>query len=31
MSDIRDMLGRWQLNVNQVQERVYRAPTPRER
>ena len=25
------MLGRWQLDVKQVRDQVYRAPTPRER
>ncbi len=31
MIDMHAMLGRWQLDVNQVREHVYRAPTPRER
>ena len=31
MSDILVMFERWQLDVNQVRDRVYRAPTPRER
>ena len=31
MNDVLVMLGRWQLDVNQVRDRVYRAPTPRER
>jgi len=31
MNDIRAMLERWQLGVNQVREQVYRAATPRER
>jgi hypothetical protein len=31
MNDTLVMLGRWQLDVNQVRERVYRAPTARER
>jgi len=31
MNDVVVMLGHWQLDVNQVRERVYRAPTPRER
>lgn len=31
MSNVLTMLGRWQLDVNAVRERVYRAATPRER
>jgi hypothetical protein len=31
MNDMLEMLGRWQLDVKQVRERVYRAATPRER
>ena len=31
MNDVLTMLGRWQLDVKAVRERVYRAPTPRER
>ena len=31
MDDVLVMLGRWQLDVNGVRDRVYRAPTPRER
>jgi len=31
MNDMLVRLGRWQLDVNQVRERVYQAPTPRER
>ena len=31
MSDVLDLFGRWQLDVRQVRERMYRAPTPRER
>jgi transposase len=31
MNDVRTMLGRWQLDVSAVRERMYRAPTPRER
>jgi transposase len=31
MKVMMDMLGRWQLEVKQVRERVYRAATPRER
>src|SRR5687767_13287661 len=31
MNDMLVTLGRWQLDVKQVRERVYRAPTPRER
>ena len=31
MNEMLDMLGRWQLDVKQVRERVYRAATPRER
>ena len=31
MNDVLVMLGHWQLDVKQVRERVYRAPTPRER
>jgi len=31
MNDVLMMLGHWQLDINQVREHVYRAPTPRER
>lgn len=31
MNDLLVMLERWQLGISQVRERVYRAPTPRER
>ncbi len=31
MRDIVQLLERWQLNVGDVRERMYRAPTPRER
>jgi hypothetical protein len=31
VSDIQVGLARWGLDVRQVRERVYRAPTPRER
>ena len=31
MNEIMVALERWQLDVNQVREQVYRAPTPRER
>lgn len=31
MNDMYGVLGRWQLDVKEVRERVYRAPTPRER
>ena len=31
MNDMNVVLGHWQLDVKQVRERVYRAPTPRER
>jgi transposase len=31
MNDILAMLEQWQLDMNQVREQVYRAPTPRER
>ena len=31
MSDVLDLFGRWQLDNRQVRERMYRAPTPRER
>ena len=31
MSEVLTLLGRWQLDVKAVRERVYRAPTPRER
>lgn len=31
MKDMLAMLERWKLDVNTVRERVYRAPTPRER
>ncbi len=31
MKDVLTMLGQWQLDVGAVRERMYRAPTPRER
>ena len=31
MRDIVQLLERWQLNVGDLLERMYRAPTPRER
>ena len=31
MNDMQVLLERWQLDVKQVRERVYHAPTPRER
>jgi transposase len=31
MNEMLDTLGRWQLDVKQVREWVYRAATPRER
>jgi transposase len=31
MSDLLDVLAGWDLDVRQVRERMYRAPTPRER
>jgi Homeodomain-like domain len=31
MNDMLMVLGRWQMDVKQVRERMYRAPTPRER
>jgi transposase len=31
MSDVLAILEQWQLDVKAVRERVYRAPTPRER
>ena len=31
MRDIEQLLERWQLDVGDVRERMYRAPTPRER
>ena len=31
MNDMLMALGRWQMNVQQVREQLYRAPTPRER
>ena len=31
MRDIEQLLEQWQLNVGDVRERMYRAPTPRER
>jgi len=31
MKDILTMLGEWQLDMHAVRERMYRAPTPRER
>ena len=31
MKDIAAMLDRWDVQLRQVRERMYRAPTPRER
>ena len=31
MNDIAAMLDRWDVELRQVRERMYRAPTPRER
>ena len=31
MKDLEQLLERWQLDVGDVRERMYRAPTPRER
>jgi transposase len=31
MSNFEEALTRWQLDTGQVRERMYRAPTPRER
>ena len=31
MTDILDALGHWGLEMHQVRERMYQAPTPRER
>jgi hypothetical protein len=31
MKDVLTMLGQWHLDVGAVRERMYRAPTPRER
>ena len=31
MNDVQALLSRWQLDVREVRERVYRASTPRER
>ena len=31
MNDMLAMLGRWQLDVKSVRQRMYSAPTPRER
>ena len=31
MGNLLDVLSRWALDVRQVRERMYRAPTPRER
>ncbi|MDA8218041.1 MAG: hypothetical protein M0Z94_10545 [Dehalococcoidales bacterium] len=31
MSDVLDLFGHWQLDNCQVLDRMYRAPTPRER
>ncbi len=31
MTDIATVLTRWELDLRQVRERMYRAPTPRER
>ena len=31
MNDIVTLLGRWEVEVRQARDRMYRAPTPRER
>jgi len=31
MNDVQLDLGRWQLDIGSVRDRMYRAPTPRER
>ena len=31
MTDVMDLLKRWQMDLRAVRERAYRAPTPRER
>ena len=31
MADIAGVLARWELDARQVRDRMYRAPTPRER
>jgi transposase len=31
MNDLLDVLAHWELDLRQVRERMYRAPTPRER
>lgn len=31
MKDIRSVLEKWNLSIDQVRRRMYRAPTPRER
>jgi transposase len=31
MSEVLDVLQRWQLDLSAVRQRMYRAPTPRER
>ena len=31
VNDLRALLARWQVDVRQVREAVYRAPSPRER
>ena len=31
MNDVSDLLKQWDLDVRTVRERMYRAPTPRER
>ena len=31
MKDLQDALQRWALDISQVREHMYRAPTPRER
>ena len=31
MKDVLTLLGQWQMGVGAVRERMYRAPTPRER
>jgi hypothetical protein len=30
-NDVAALLGRWKMDAHQVRERMYRAPTPRER
>lgn len=31
MKDVPTMLGQWEMDMSEVRERMYRAPTPRER